>query len=140
MPCPWCSVVQTWSRPSAASTRRAIRMGQPVLSMHCLQGYNRPADSPTPRTAMTATAAPKRPVLIVDDDHLLLQFLGEILRHAGYDTVEAPSAELALKHVEMREPDLALLDITMPGMNGLDLARRLHDTTNVPFMFLSASG
>ncbi|TFW16157.1 response regulator [Massilia arenosa] len=86
------------------------------------------------------TAATKRQVLIVDDDELLLAFLGEVLRHHGYDTVQAESAEEALEHVAVREPDIALLDISMPGMSGLELARHLHSKTSVPFMFLSGSG
>jgi CheY-like chemotaxis protein len=87
------------------------------------------------------TAAPaKRRILIVDDDQLLLQFISEVLAHAGYETVTAASGEEALRQVAEREPDLALLDITMPGMTGLELARRLSADTSVPFMFLSAVG
>jgi two-component system, response regulator PdtaR len=87
------------------------------------------------------TAAPaKRRILVVDDDPLLLQFISEVLAHAGYETVTAVSGEAALREVAEREPDLALLDITMPGMSGLELARRLKADTTVPFMFLSAIG
>jgi response regulator NasT len=89
---------------------------------------------------MSAPTSAKRQVLVVDDDEILLSFLGEVLRHAGYDAVLAASAEAALQHIAEREPDIALLDITMPGMSGLDLARQLHTTTTVPFMFLSGSG
>lgn len=89
---------------------------------------------------MTVTLSPKRQILIVDDDQLLLDFLGEVLRHAGYDTIQASSAEQALQAIAVREPDLALLDIHMPGMNGLELAKQLHATTSVPFMFLSGRG
>ncbi|MES2148232.1 MAG: response regulator [Pseudomonadota bacterium] len=87
------------------------------------------------------SAAPaKRCILIVDDDPLLLQFLGEVLAHAGYETMAASSGEQALRMIGAREPDLALLDITMPGMSGLELARHLNEHTGVPFMFLSAIG
>ena len=89
---------------------------------------------------MNAATAAKRRILIVDDDPILLQFIGEILRHAGYDTVPASSGAQAIAHVEEREPDMALLDITMPGMTGLELARHLNEMTTVPFMFLSAVG
>ena len=87
---------------------------------------------------MSAAPAAKRRILIVDDDPLLLAFLAEVIGHAGYDTVAATSAEEALSVVAGGEPDLALLDITMPGMSGLDLAARLKANTSVPFMFLSA--
>lgn len=91
---------------------------------------------------MPTTAPPnsKRYILIVDDDLLLLEFLGEVLRHAGYETAQASSAEQALELIGQREPDLALLDIHMPGMSGLDLAKQLHSQTSVPFMFLSGRG
>ncbi|MDM5176340.1 response regulator [Massilia sp. CCM 8695] len=88
------------------------------------------------------TSAPvvKRRILIVDDDPLLLQFLNEVIGHAGYDTVTASSGEEALREIAAGEPDMALLDITMPGMTGLELAHHLKTHTTVPFMFLSAIG
>jgi response regulator NasT len=89
---------------------------------------------------MNSASNAKRLILIVDDDALLLQFLAEVLGHAGYDTISATSAAEAIRQIEQREPDLALLDITMPGMSGLELARHLHENTAVPFMFLSATG
>ncbi|HAT30079.1 MAG TPA: response regulator [Janthinobacterium sp.] len=89
---------------------------------------------------MSLASAAKRLILIVDDDQLLLEFLGELLRHSGYETALALSAEEALRQVAVREPDLALLDIHLPGMSGLELAKHLHAETTVPFMFLSGTG
>jgi response regulator NasT len=89
---------------------------------------------------MSAPASPRRLILVVDDDPILLEYLSTVLDHAGYDTLEATSAAEALQRVAEREADiaLALLDISMPGMSGLDLARRLRDHTSVAFMFLSS--
>jgi len=89
---------------------------------------------------MSSSASTRRLILLVDDDPVMLEFLSTVLRHAGYDTIEAASAPEALQRIAERESDiaLALLDISMPGMSGLDLARRLRDHTGVPFMFLSA--
>ena len=89
---------------------------------------------------MSASAPPRRLILLVDDDPLLLDYLKTVLEHAGYATVAAGSAAEALQRVAEREADiaLALLDISMPGMSGLDLARRLKDHTSVAFMFLSS--
>jgi AmiR/NasT family two-component response regulator len=89
---------------------------------------------------MSVPASSRRLVLLVDDDPLLLEFLSTVLTHAGYDTVGAASAAEGLQRVAEREGDiaLALLDITMPGMSGLDLAKRLKEHTQVPFMFLSS--
>jgi response regulator NasT len=84
--------------------------------------------------------AAKRHILVVDDDQILLAYLSEVLRHAGYEVTPVSSAEEALREIAVREPDLALLDIQMSGMSGLDLAKHLHAETTVPFMFLSGSG
>jgi response regulator NasT len=89
---------------------------------------------------MNAAAPVKRLIMIVDDDKILAEFLSEVLRNAGYDTVQAHAADQALKLVSEREPDMALLDIHMPGMSGMDLAKQLNRHTTVPFMFLSGRG
>ncbi|UGQ47097.1 ANTAR domain-containing response regulator [Massilia endophytica] len=89
---------------------------------------------------MNAAAPVKRLIMIVDDDQILAEFLSEVLRNAGYDTVRAHAADEALKLVSEREPDMALLDIHMPGMSGMDLAKQLNRHTTVPFMFLSGRG
>jgi response regulator NasT len=89
---------------------------------------------------MSAPVSPRRLILLVDDDPLLLDFISTVLQHAGYDTIGAGSAPEAVQRVQERGADiaLALLDITMPGMSGLELAQRLKDHTEVPFMFLSS--
>jgi len=89
---------------------------------------------------MSAPTASRRRILLVDDDVLLLDYLSTLLRQAGYETIEAASAPEALQRVAEPNADiaLALLDINMPGMSGLDLARRLKEHTEVPFMFLSS--
>ncbi|SFU27619.1 ANTAR domain-containing response regulator [Pseudoduganella namucuonensis] len=89
---------------------------------------------------MNAQIPAKRLILIVDDDKLLAEFLSEVLRHAGYDAMQAHSADEALQLISEREPDLAMLDIHMPGMSGLELAKQLNRNTSVPFMFLSGRG
>lgn len=90
---------------------------------------------------MNSPSAPRRLVLIVDDDALLREYLGEVLRHAGHDTVDAGTSAQALRVIEERGAEIALvlLDIEMPGMSGLELAGLLRGETSLPFMFLSAS-
>lgn len=80
----------------------------------------------------------KRCILTVDDDRVLLARLNAGMRRAGYEVLQATTAEKALELVARRTPDLALLDVSMPGMSGLELARRLRKETSVPFMFLSS--
>jgi response regulator NasT len=89
---------------------------------------------------MSAQPPSRRLILLVDDDPLFLDYLVTVLGHAGHDTLAVASAPEALQRVAEREADiaLALLDINMPGMSGLDLARRLKEHTTVAFMFLSS--
>ena len=82
----------------------------------------------------------KRSILIVDDERLILATLAKGLQQAGYDTLQAASGEDALRIAIESEPDLAILDFSMPGMSGIELARRLREERAVPFMFLSAYG
>lgn len=79
-----------------------------------------------------------RQILVVDDDEMLLAYLTEILQFAGYAVQSANNGSdglvLALEH----EPAIALLDINMPGMSGLEVARSLRHESAIPFMFLSS--
>lgn len=79
-------------------------------------------------------------LMLVDDDRLILSTLAEGLRAAGFDVVEASSGEAALKLAREADPDLAICDVRMPGMSGLELAPRLREECGVPFIFLSAYG
>ena len=79
-------------------------------------------------------------ILIVDDDRLVLATLGQGLRDAGYQVTEASDGASALALVSRNTPDLALLDVRMPGMSGVELAERLAAEHQLPFIFLSAYG
>lgn len=84
------------------------------------------------------TSEPKR-LLLLDDDRLVLATLGEGLRQAGYRVTTASSVEEAEDVLAGGGIDLAILDVRMPGLSGIDLAWRLHDADNeVPFIFLTA--
>lgn len=77
-------------------------------------------------------------ILIADDDRLVLLTLADGLRASGFDVIEARDGLQALALCQNDAPALALLDIRMPGLDGLELARRLRDETTVPFLFFSA--
>jgi response regulator NasT len=81
----------------------------------------------------------RRHLLLVDDDRLVLSTLGDGLRQAGYSVATAESVEEAEDILAGEGIDLAVLDVRMPGLTGIDLARRLHETNSeVPFIFLTA--
>jgi DNA-binding response OmpR family regulator len=77
-------------------------------------------------------------ILIVDDDALLRRSLAFNLEQAGYQSSTASSAEDALAMTEREQPDLILLDIGLPGMDGLDALRAFQSKMNVPIIFVSA--
>lgn len=79
-------------------------------------------------------------LLVVDDDRLVLASLTRDLRDAGYAVSEASNGEDAFEIACSKSPDLALLDVRMPGMGGIELGRLLRERTGVPFMYLSAYG
>ena len=80
-------------------------------------------------------------ILIVDDDPVNLNVLRQSLESEGYSIIAAPSGEVALRIVTRTQPDLILLDILMPGIDGFETCRRLKidkATANIPVIFISA--
>ena len=77
-------------------------------------------------------------ILTVDDDALLRRSLAFTLEQAGYRVSTAASAEDALALIELDPPDLILLDIGLPGMDGLEAIRRLQERLDAPVIFVTA--
>jgi DNA-binding response OmpR family regulator len=77
-------------------------------------------------------------ILLVDDDALMRRSLAFNLEQAGYQASAAASAEDALAMTRRDPPDLVLLDINLPGMDGLDALRRFKDQAGLPVIFLTA--
>lgn len=77
-------------------------------------------------------------ILIVDDDALMRRSLAFNLQQAGYRATSAGSAEDALAQAQLETPDLVLLDIGLPGMDGLDALRRFRDRLAIPVIFVTA--
>lgn len=83
----------------------------------------------------------KPSILVVDDTRENLRLLAGILTDQGYTTRLTPDGTLALESVQASRPDLILLDIMMPGMDGYEVCRRLkadEQTRNIPVIFISA--
>jgi DNA-binding response OmpR family regulator len=86
-----------------------------------------------------ASAAPL--VLVADDDQDILTLLSLRLTKVGYEVVIAADGEEALRAVRERRPDLAIVDVRMPKMDGLEVIRRIRadeETNGIPVIALSA--
>lgn len=79
-----------------------------------------------------------RTILVVDDDPHIRQLLVFALGKAGFDTLEAADGEEAVAIIARHPPDLVILDINMPRMDGLEVCRRVRATSAVPILFLSS--
>jgi DNA-binding response OmpR family regulator len=77
-------------------------------------------------------------ILVVDDDGDIRGLLGELLRRAGYDVAEAESGKAGLRQFYASPPDLVLLDVSMPELDGWETLERIRDLSEVPVMMLTA--
>ena len=85
--------------------------------------------------------APPRPrVLVVDDEQQILRALRVILREAGFEALPAATGEEALDLAALQRPDAAIIDLLLPDIDGVELARRLREWTDMPLIVLSAVG
>jgi two-component system KDP operon response regulator KdpE len=79
-------------------------------------------------------------ILVVDDEPNILATLVPLLRSRGYEVFTAMSGRAALETVEREKPDLVVLDLGLPDIDGVDLCRQVRDAGNVPIVVLSARG
>lgn len=77
-------------------------------------------------------------VLIVDDEPRIVKFLQVKLKSSGYEVLSAGSGKEALELVQAQEPDIVVLDIVMPGMDGLETLKQIRTVSGVPVIILSA--
>src|SRR6188768_1742305 len=77
-------------------------------------------------------------ILVVDDDPSLAEMLTIVLRGEGFDTAVIGDGSQALTAVRELRPDLVLLDLMLPGMNGIDVCRVLRSDSGVPIVMLTA--
>lgn len=92
---------------------------------------------------MTSTADPRDLILVVDDDVDIARFVQVNLEVEGFDVLVAHEGETAFALAREHRPDLAVLDLMMPGVDGLELTRRMRSdptTSGVPIIMLTAKG
>jgi len=89
--------------------------------------------------AVVAAPQEKSRVLVVDDEPSIVDALGTALRYEGFDVHEAATGRAALEAAETLRPDLIVLDIMLPDLDGIEVTRRLRrDGVRVPVLFLTA--
>jgi DNA-binding response OmpR family regulator len=79
-------------------------------------------------------------ILVVDDDHTVREVVVSYLRAAGHTVSETEDGETALRAVRDRPADLVVLDLMLPGIDGLEVCRRLRESSDVPVIMLTALG
>ncbi|MEA2572837.1 MAG: two-component system, OmpR family, alkaline phosphatase synthesis response regulator PhoP [Chloroflexia bacterium] len=79
-------------------------------------------------------------VLVVDDDSRILRLVRVNLERAGFEVDTASNGVAALDQFDVRPPDAVVLDVTMPGLDGFTLTRRIREISNVPIILLTALG
>lgn len=79
-------------------------------------------------------------VLMVDDDPVIVKFVSANLRARGFEVVTAEDGEAALRAMEETMPNLVLLDLLMPGIDGFEVCRRIRRSSTVPIIVLTAIG
>lgn len=85
----------------------------------------------------------KKQILVVDDEIGALTLIGIMLERGGFSVLKAKDAKTALAVLDQNTPDLIILDVMMPGMNGIELCRVIrerNDTGHTPVLILSARG
>jgi two-component system KDP operon response regulator KdpE len=91
---------------------------------------------------LSASSRPGRPrrVLVVDDEPRLIHFIRLNLEHDGFEVVEATSGTQALAILRDRMPDLILLDVMMPELDGFETLQLIREISTVPVIMLTAKG
>lgn len=85
-------------------------------------------------------AADKKKILIVDDDENIAELISLYLTKEGYDTEEAHDGETALERFPEYRPDLIVLDLMLPGVDGYQVCQEIRAHSDVPIIMLSAKG
>ena len=79
-------------------------------------------------------------VLVVDDDASLAEMLSIVLRQEGFDSRVCPRGDLAMEAFRAYKPDVVLLDLMLPGKDGIDVCKEMRAESGVPIVMLTAKG
>jgi DNA-binding response OmpR family regulator len=77
-------------------------------------------------------------ILIAEDDRDIRQLVADVLTHAGFEVALAPDGPTAIRDAQQLRPDLVVLDLGLPGLDGLDVARTIRRGSDLPIIMLTA--
>jgi twitching motility two-component system response regulator PilG len=128
----------------AAVESSAPAIAAPEMNAAPAPATDQPAEAapaaPPPATEAASTGSGRRTVMVVDDSPTIRKILGLTLERAGYKVVAEPDGESAIERLEQIVPDLILLDIAMPKIDGYEVCKRIKKdprTAGVPVVMLS---
>ncbi len=79
-------------------------------------------------------------ILIIDDERVVCSFFEEILSEEGYEVISTLDARAGLGLVKKRKPDLVIIDLNMPGINGIEALRLIKETSDIPVIIATGYG
>jgi CheY-like chemotaxis protein len=136
---PWSGAMSCQCPRQDSNLRTRLR--RPVLYPLSYEGGAKGNCSIAPPGAPYDWRMPSGTVLVVDDDPVIVNLLQVNFEIEGYDVLTAMGGEAGLAHARDGHPDVVILDVMMPGIDGLEVARRLRadrDTREIPIIMLSA--
>jgi len=89
---------------------------------------------------MTPEKKPAAKILVVDDEERMARFIRLNLEHDGFDVIEAYRGQTAMDKLRTEMPDLILLDIMLPDIDGFEVLRLVREVSNIPVIMLTAKG
>ena len=89
---------------------------------------------------LTPSSTPGPQIVVIEDEPQIRRFLRASLTSQGFRLVEAVNGEDGLREVATRQPDLVILDLGLPDMEGVEVIRRIREWSAVPTIILSARG
>src|SRR5690242_17021996 len=117
---------------------RACAKHQSHASQQCMRGDGDMREESGAAEASGVAGKPARRILIVDDEPTVREVLGQYLQLEGYTIMQAADGLDALRLAEASPPDLVILDLMLPGIDGLDVCSRLRAQSAVPILMLTA--
>src|SRR6267154_6771454 len=89
---------------------------------------------------MQSMSEPRPTILVIEDEPPLQKFLRLTLENEQYSVIVASRGEEGLRHASVGQPDLVILDLGLPDIDGLEVTKRLREWTSIPIIIVSARG